>query len=309
MAGLTDEERFHFDLNGYVVVRGALSAAEVASLNRAVDANVGGAVERVGTELRNTEAGTPLAGDGASGRIDLAGMLGWEQPHCTGFRELLAHPNLVGKINDLCGTGYRLDHQPFCILQNKGSEGFSLHGGPVTSTGQFNPSLQYVCKRDTVWNSLLAMSVVMADQNDGDGGFVVVRGSHKLNFAVPSSMQHGSAMREHVYQPVTKAGDVVFFSEATVHGAAPWTAEHQRRIALYRFAPSEIAYGRTYHPSWPAAFTEGCTDQQLATLEPPYNSRLDRPYIDPADGHAVKTQSRSPAKKQFDAAVFKTPYF
>ena len=48
-------------------------------------------------------------------------------------------------------------------------------------------------------------------------------------------------MREHVYQPVTKAGDVVFFSEATVHGAAPWTAEHQRRIALYRFAPSEIA--------------------------------------------------------------------
>ena len=103
MAGLTDEERFHFDLNGYVVVRGALSAAEVASLNRAVDANVGGAVERVGTELRNTEAGTPLAGDGASGRIDLAGMLGWEQPHCTGFRELLAHPNLVGKINDLCG--------------------------------------------------------------------------------------------------------------------------------------------------------------------------------------------------------------
>ena len=103
MAGLTDLERFHFDLNGYVVVRGALSAAEVESLNRAVDANVGDAVERVGTELRNTQADTPLAGDGASGRIDLAGMLGWEQPHCTGFRELLAHPNLVGKINDLCG--------------------------------------------------------------------------------------------------------------------------------------------------------------------------------------------------------------
>ena len=41
----------------------------------------------------------------------------------------------------------------------------------------------------------------------------------------------------------------MLFSEATVHGALPWTlegAENQRRVALYRFAPATSAYGRSY---------------------------------------------------------------
>ena len=63
-------------------------------------------------------------------------------------------------------------------------------------------------------------------------------------------MPLGEAMTEHIYQPVTNPGDVVFFSEATVHGCLPWNAEHQRRVVLYRFAPSNCAYGRTYHPAW-----------------------------------------------------------
>jgi hypothetical protein len=55
---------------------------------------------------------------------------------------------------------------------------------------------------------------------------------------------------EHLYQPTTKAGDVVLWSEATVHGATPWRAPHERRIALYRFAPANMGYGRGYlsHP-------------------------------------------------------------
>ena len=47
--------------------------------------------ERKG-ELRNTRSGTPLAGDGVTGRRDLAGMLGWPSPDRDVFRSLLAHP-------------------------------------------------------------------------------------------------------------------------------------------------------------------------------------------------------------------------
>jgi ectoine hydroxylase-related dioxygenase (phytanoyl-CoA dioxygenase family) len=46
----------------------------------------------------------------------------------------------------------------------------------------------------------------------------------------------GADFAEHVHSPSTKAGDVVIWSEATVHGATPWRAARQRRIALYRFA-------------------------------------------------------------------------
>lgn len=42
------------------------------------------------------------------------------------------------------------------------------------------------------------------------------------------------AFKEHIYQPAVQAGDVLFFSEATVHGSLPWKGDCQRRLALYR---------------------------------------------------------------------------
>lgn len=79
--------------------------------------------------------------------------------------------------------------------------------------------------------------MVLSDHNEGDGGFVIVRGSHKANFPAPREMIDGAGPgSEFIYQPVTRAGDVILFSEGTVHGARPWAAEHQRRVALYRYA-------------------------------------------------------------------------
>ena len=66
-------------------------------------------------------------------------------------------------------------------------------------------------------------------------GFCVVKGSHKLNFAVPADVASGDDAdfaSEHASQVPTQAGDVVFFSEATVHGALPWTMPYERRLAL-----------------------------------------------------------------------------
>merc|ERR1719183_2954282 len=127
-----------------------------------------------------------------------------------------------------------------------------------------NPTLQYRCEEGSFFNSLVAMSVQLSDHDSGDGGFCVVRGSHKMKFALPDAFKHGDMGQEHLHQPVTKAGDVVFFSEATVHGAMPWMAEHQRRIALYRFAPATVAYSRAYAPSWSEDVLRGMTPTQRA---------------------------------------------
>ena len=78
----------------------------------------------------------------------------------------------------------------------------------------------------------MAASVVLADQPAGAGGYCVVRGSHKSNFKAPAEMINGDNYREFVYQPETEAGDVVMFSEGTVHGALPWEMDYQvRRFA------------------------------------------------------------------------------
>lgn len=56
----------------------------------------------------------------------------------------------------------------------------------------------------------------------------MVGGSHKINFAPTSEIMNGEDpefLENYVKQPVCGAGDVVLFSEATIHGCLPWTAD------------------------------------------------------------------------------------
>ena len=115
---------------------------------------------------------------------------------------------------------------------------------------------------------------------------------------------------EHIYQPEVKAGDVIIFSEATVHGSVPWKAAHQRRLALYRFSPANFAYGRAYLNQWGPGVIEKCTPQQAAVLGPPHAVRLERPTITTeGEDSEIQVYKRSKAKKDHDLAVFGSDYF
>ena len=310
-AGITEREKFEFDLNGFLVLRNVLSAEEVASANAAIDAHAAELQSRAPEPLRNAKRGTLHGADGP--RLDMGGMIWWDKPHCDAFRRVLVHPKLIPYYEALCGRGYRLDHQPLVVQQERNSEGFALHGGPIQASGAFSPELQYRCGGGALWTSLLAVSVQLTDHGPGDGGFCVVRGSHKLNLPVPKAVAAGedSAFADHLYSPVTRAGDVVIWSEATVHGARPWVGAHQRRIALYRFAPANMGYGRGYLEV-PSEHVERLTPRQRAVVAPPYSTRLERPLVtaqaEGEEGSAVK-RPRNEAKKELDRRLFGTEYF
>merc|ERR1712032_50007 len=230
-------------------------------------------------------------------------------------------------FHGILGKGYRMDHLPLIMGQNAGSEGFTLHGGTVDcDSGTYNPHLAYHCHHDgTIRTALLGCNVILRDHNPGDGGFCVVPGSHKSNFKMPRGMVDGETHDEFVIQPATKAGDVILFSEGTVHGAKAWTSTEQRRMVLFRFAPATHAYGRSYFGhtdggGWPTAMYDDLTPVQRAVLEPPYANRLDRPNIrlpdndvrgdDAADESSVmELTTRSDRKKRHDRDVFGTNYF
>lgn len=214
-----------------------------------------------------------------------------------------------------------MDHMPFVIAQDAGSEGFALHGGTVDCrSGEYSPHVAYSCVAGRLHCALIGVSVALADQNAGDGGFIAVCGSHKANFAAPKALIHGGGahggdgvidarLSQCITQPVVKAGDVLIFSEGTAHGARPWTAAHERRVALYRFAPATCSYGRTYcSPSWPQDMVDALDEAQRAVLEPPYALRADRPMLS-ASGDAVTLCSRAHVKKEHDKRVFGTDYF
>ena len=74
---MNDDERYLFDLNGYLVLRQVLDAGEVAEMNAAIDHHGDGLNERDGSL-----AGGSGALAGTSHRKDLGGMLAWERPWC-----------------------------------------------------------------------------------------------------------------------------------------------------------------------------------------------------------------------------------
>ena len=306
-AGMSDMERYLFDLNGFVVVRNVFTPDEIAAANAAIDARSDSIVERKGDLRLGGTSGDPLAGDGVTGRADLGGMLEWPAPDRDLFRDVLTHPKLVPYYHALVGEGYRMDHLPLLIQQAPGADGFVFHGGKMNDDGTWCDELSYTWNQGRMYNRLLAVSVALTRTTPGDGGFCVVRGSHKSNLPCPPSIQGYEEHRDLVDNPGLEPGDVMFFTEAGTHGTLPWTAAHTRRAALYRFAPATSAYGRAYLTPEHWGGLDDLTEAEKAVLAPPYHQRLDRPALT-MEG-TVAGQRRAEFKKEHDAKVFGSKYF
>ncbi len=270
---MNDTQKYLFDLQGFLVVEGVLSKAEVAAANEAIERHADGIVERVGEASLSSDSKTM---QGETGRGDLGGLLSWEKPWCDPFRAMLAHPQITPYLNQLLGKGWRLDHNAGLISMRKGAEGHLLHGssGPAFDRHQY-----YIFKDGQMHNGLTVVAWQLADVNPGDGGLALIPGSHKGNYACPQPVRKWEAHQDVVKQVTCKAGDVVIFTEAVTHGTIPWIADHDRRSVLFRMSPGNLAYATGYNP-WPESMLEGLTPQQRAVLEPPYHQRLQRPVLD-----------------------------
>ena len=160
-------------------------------------------------------------------------------------------------------------------------EGLTLHG---TTNVYFNGSRFYAYSNSQIRCGLLVVQYALHDQKTGDGGLCVVPGSHNANFHCPKDITTWEAHQEVVHQVSLKAGDMVIFSENTLHGSLPWQAKYERRALLYRYTPKYLHYdGGTYNVTQPDWVTE-LTEAQQAVLEPPYIYH--HPLIE-ADGETV----------------------
>ena len=262
---MNEDERYLFDLSGYIIVKNALSPMEVAALNDGIDQHL----DQM-SPIDRSLAGDSPALEGTSRRKDLGGMLAWDRPWCEPFRKLLVHPNVAPYLNTILGTGYRLDHGPGLIAMDYGCEGGTLHGGGIERD---NFSEAYFFKNNRIYTGLTVVEYLLADEGPGDGGVAVVPGSHKANLPCPSSMTHGQHYQEHVVELNGKAGDAVIFTETLTHGTLPWKAQHERRALLYKFSPSFQAYSEGQHTITYPDFIESMTPAERAVMEAPHINR------------------------------------
>ena len=95
--------------------------------NNIIDKNIVNIIERTDEKIRNTIPNSPWRGDGVQGRKELGQLLELGNDSKI-FKSILNHPKLLPYFHEFLGEGYRMDHLPFLIAQEKGSEGFKLHG-------------------------------------------------------------------------------------------------------------------------------------------------------------------------------------
>ncbi len=263
---MSDEERYFFDLTGYLVVRNALTPEEMQACNSALDRFADQMSTRP-IESQSLAAGSPAL-VGAQGRTELTGMLGWPAPYREPFRRLLIHPVVVSRLNVMSGKGFRLDHGPLLIGAEAGAEGHQLHGAGEP----FSPSVWYHQQNGNIYCRGVTVAWQLADVNKGDGGFCIVPGSHKTREPTPNGVRSVEDHMDLVVQPVMNAGDLLFFAETATHGTLPWRGKNRRRSVLYKYASRAAARatGRHFAPEarW-GEWVRDLTPEQRAVLYGP----------------------------------------
>lgn len=242
---MTPEEKFQFDLQGFLVVKDVLGTDELVALNAVADDPPGG------------------WGDGETFRHSNVSQWG------TAWQNLIDHPKLVPYLLELMGPKVRLDHD-YCIFMRNGAPSGGLHGGPSPQIGAGDH--WYTCHNGVIRNGLTVFTFNLTDAEPGHGGFGCIPGSHKSNFVsdCPADVRRHERSADYVHQVSAGAGDVIIFTEALMHGTLAWNAPHERRAVLYKYSPGHSSWSEKYYDT--DAYSD-LTDQQRRFLTPPFVGR------------------------------------
>jgi ectoine hydroxylase-related dioxygenase (phytanoyl-CoA dioxygenase family) len=239
---MTDEQRYLFDLQGYLRVVGVLSPDQIQTMLSDLDAH----------GISNPE--------NDPGKSRFAGYFAWGEV----WRHLIDHPIILPLLSEIIGPKLRLDHT-YGMAASASAEpsGNSLHH----NSGMFDHGCYYVTHGSRAHNGLVVVSYSLTDINQGDGGFCCIPGSHKALYPTPKSY-YSLSDNPIAQQVAMKAGDAVIFTEALTHGTMPWTnQDHERRSVLLKYCPHYMQWARS------PLSTDGIdelTNRQRAILEGAY---------------------------------------
>ncbi len=249
---MTDEERYLFDLRGYLLVEDALTESQVDTLNAAVD----GLDPWAEDTWKADELYDFCIVD--SNKLHVGPLLHRDDR----FKELIANPSIIPYLSEMLGDTFRLDHE-YAILMNDDAAPLHLHGGGEP----YKSNAYYVHKNGRMFNGLTVVSYALSDINPGEGGFCSIPGSHKSNYSLPPEYVSLDKPCDALVHVPVKAGSALIFTEALTHGTMPWTANHERRSLLYKYSPGHQAWMGQYRIEMPKT---GLSEPQRLILEPPY---------------------------------------
>ena len=266
---MTEQEKFLFDLRGYIVVKNALSRDQVQDLSDRLE------VHREEKEKPHFGSDRTIFANDSDPAWSSPSLLEWGGTYI----DLIDIPTIAPYLEELLGFGYRLDHDYLNVVngQNgKGSKTLYLHGGGQGAGGPRDivgstdgGQCFYRYNNGRFFNGLVAVAFELSDVAPESGGFACVAGSHKMNFPLPEEWRISKNQGEvpsFVDRVTANAGDAIIFTEACAHGTVPWEGGGERRTIFYKYCPHAVAWGACFYN---ADHYGELTENQKAILMPP----------------------------------------
>ncbi len=248
---LTDEQKYEFDLRGYLVLRNHYDADAVARFHAGIDElqaipvdyneyqKLGISSYYLGPANRdpehpywkggNRDDRAPNPKTGGIGRGDHA-ICGTAR-----FDPIVRDPVLRAIHTELAGGPVYISATYY--IEKVGP----VRGGGLHNSGY--PFMRDIYYRYDHTNGIFACQstksvVILSDMSLVENGpFAAIPGSHKANFACPHDMEDAT-QNPHCVPVLAATGDVVIFSEAMTHNAYPVTNDTIRRSVFFNYMPA-----------------------------------------------------------------------
>lgn len=226
---MTPKQRYQFDVTGYLHLENVLSPEELAAAQEAAFRYI------------NTPPDELPPGFGFNGKAFENGFA-----FDKALEALTMHPVTWPIIKEL--TNNKPQFMRGTMMSDRA--GVSESEAPLhlhCAREDFGwESTRYVVKDNRIFCNDFVIFPYLTDVHPGDGGLLVVPGSHKAEFPRPETLfNHGVAEDSDNLPPgvvniTPKAGDMVIISELLTHGALPWKPKDRHRCFLV------LRYGSQY---------------------------------------------------------------
>lgn len=265
LSALQIEHDYLFDLQGYHIIKGALTSDQVRRINAWIDEQQNAQPPRqAGEWIGNVEVHSYQGHDGSNYQNIVEGG--------AVFEELIDHASWIDEVRRYVCNDYHGLSINECFLNVREQSGFiGIHsGGHLAAFTALNHSHVGDWMVGQV-NILMALTDIGA----GDGATTIVPGSHKSHEVHPAL--RGGAHKGYNDDVVAgqqlgmtevhlQAGDALMFTDGLCHGSAARTNPGQRRICIYRYSPHSMMQRFNYVAS--DELLERLTPQRRKILQP-----------------------------------------
>lgn len=236
------EDKFLFDLQGFLILRGAIDRDLCAELLRAASRLEAQEFPDEWREKLPPEQRKHRTRDtDIPGQTRLNGLSRLDPV----FDEIIAHPAILPYLKEFQGDPQLVN--TWCITKSKGCEPGWWHHGIVPE--------DYRVLNGVIQSPMINVVTMLTPNTAGDGCLLVQPGSHKKNFTLPSD-RYGKAGAEvpGAIEVTGEPGDVVLFCEALSHNGGAKSSEGTRTNLYYNHMHSHrsvVMYDRANaHHYW-----------------------------------------------------------